>query len=155
VRRITLRTTRIETPDDGVLVMPNKEITGSTIYNYSLRHLARVRVPVDVSYDADVAHARQILLGLVPDSPSVSPRPAPEVAVTALGESGVRMELLFYVSEPKDMLPLGWRVSEAALLAFRDQGIEITYPHLNVHLPDAARAAEDGASDARGVQRTA
>lgn len=138
IKRITLRSTRIETRDSGILVIPNKEITGSRLFNFSLRNLTRVRVPVDVNYDADIAKARKVMLSLLPEGEPVSARPDPVVAVTALGDHGVRMELVFFVTDPREAQPLIWRLSERILLAFRDADIEITYPHLNVHLRERA-----------------
>jgi len=135
VRQLTLRTTRIETPDNGILVIPNKDVTGSQLFNYSLRKLTRVRVPVDVDYGADIDAVRRTLLSIVPtDETQVSTRPAPEVVVTELGESGVRVELLFYILDPRDEMPLRWRLNEEILVAFRRAGIVITYPQLSVHV---------------------
>lgn len=135
VRQLTLRTTRIETPDNGILVIPNKDITGAQLFNYSLRKLTRVRVPVDVDYEADIELVRRTLISIVPDDETVvSPRPAPEVVVTELGESGVRVELLFYILDPRDEIPLRWRLNEQILTSFRGAGIVITYPQLSVHV---------------------
>jgi small conductance mechanosensitive channel len=134
IRRMTLRTTRLETLDDGIMVLPNKEVTSSRIYNFSLRSLTRVRVAVDVNYDADILAAREVLTGLVPDVDFISPRPAPFVAVTALGDSAVRLELVLFITQPREMYGLRWQLNEAILLAFRTADIEITYPHLNLHL---------------------
>jgi small conductance mechanosensitive channel len=134
IRRMTLRTTRLETLDDGIMVLPNKEVTSSRIYNFSLRSLTRVRVAVDVNYDADILAAREVLTGLVPDVDFISPRPAPFVAVTALGDSAERLELVLCITQPREMDGLRWQHNEAILLAFRTADIEITYPHLNLHL---------------------
>jgi small-conductance mechanosensitive channel len=136
VRRITLRTTRIETRDAGILVIPNKEVTGQTLYNYSLRALSRVRVPVSVSYDTDIDAARAVLLSLVPADAGVAGEPAPFVAVTALGDSTVTMELVFHVVDPQTVAALGWRLLEQILREFRAHDIEIAFPQLDVHVRD-------------------
>ena len=136
VRRITLRTTRIETRDAGILVMPNKDVTGTTLYNFSLRNLTRVRVPVGVAYDTDVDAARAALLALVPDERYVSAEPAPFVAVTALADSAVTMELVFHVTDPREVMRLRWRLFEEILVTFRQQGLEIAFPQMDVHLRD-------------------
>jgi small conductance mechanosensitive channel len=142
IRRMTLRTTRLETLDDGIMVLPNKEVTGSRIYNYSLRNLTRVRAAVDVNYDADILAARRVMEELVPDDDFISPRPEPFVAVTALGDSAVRLELVLFITEPREMYGLRWRLNEAILLAFRTADIEITYPHLNLHLREGTAALD-------------
>ncbi|MGH7663698.1 MAG: mechanosensitive ion channel family protein [Gemmatimonadaceae bacterium] len=156
VKRITLRTTRIDTRDDGILVIPNKEVTGSSIFNYSLRNLSRIRVPVGVDYDADIARAREVLLGIVPDDLDVvSRRPEPTVIITELGDSAVTMELVFFITDPRELAPLRWRMFEDVLLAFRRNGIEITYPQLNVNLqriPDAQRAGDEQDPEGRAHQ---
>ena len=134
VRRITLRTTRVETRDDGILVIPNKEVTGARLYNFSLRGQTRVRVPVGVSYATDVDAARAALLALVPDDPMVAADPAPFVAVTALADSAVTMELVFHVTDPQQVMPLRWRLFEQILREFRRRGIEIAFPQLDLHV---------------------
>lgn len=134
VRRITLRTTRVETRDAGILVIPNKEVTGSSLRNFSLRQQTRVRVPVGVSYDTDVAAARAVLLSLVPEVPDICAEPAPFVAVTSLGDSTVTMELVFEVTDPRTMAPLRWQLLERVLVEFRRNDIEIAFPQLDVHV---------------------
>ncbi len=140
VRRITLRTTRIATRDEGILVIPNKEITGTTLYNFSLRPLTRVRVPVGVSYDVDIDAARAALLALLADEPGVIAEPTPIVAVTALGDSTVTLELVFFIADPRERVAFHWRLFERILRDFRQQGIAIPFPQLDVHLlPSSAR----------------
>ncbi|MDQ6926408.1 MAG: mechanosensitive ion channel family protein [Candidatus Eremiobacteraeota bacterium] len=140
VRRITLRTTRIETRDEGILVIPNKEVTGATLHNFSLRESTRVRVPVGVSYDTNVDTARPVLLALLADESVVAAEPPPFVAVTALGDSTVTLELVFFVNDPRELAPLRWRLFEAILREFRRREIEIAFPQLDVRV----RGAETG-----------
>lgn len=137
VRRITLRTTRIETRDDGILVIPNKEITGATLHNFSLRQRTRVRIPVGVSHDADIEAARTTLLALPSGETTVAADPPPFVAITALGDSTVTMELIFFITDPRELAALRWRLFERILIEFRQRNIEIPYPQLDVHLKGA------------------
>ncbi|MGI8546898.1 MAG: mechanosensitive ion channel family protein [Gemmatimonadaceae bacterium] len=134
VRRITLRTTRIATRDEGILVIPNKEITGTTLYNFSLRPLTRVRVPVGVSYGVDIDAARASLLALVANDSDIIAEPTPTVAVTALGDSTVTLELIFFIADPRERAALRWRIFERILRDFRQKGIAIPYPQLDVHV---------------------
>ena len=134
VRRITLRTTRIETRDEGILVIPNKDVTGATLHNFSLRTPTRVRVPVGVAYRTDVDAARAALLGLLPEESFIASEPPPFVAVTALADSSVTVELVFFVTDPRELAPLRWRLFEAILREFRQQDIEIAFPQLDLHL---------------------
>lgn len=138
VRRITLRTTRIETRDDGILVIPNKEITGTTLYNFSLRQQSRVRVPVGVGYGADIESARSTLLQLLAEEAGVASEPPPFVAVTALADSSVTVELVFFVTDPRTVAAMRWRLFERILLTFRERDIEIAFPQMDVHIRPAA-----------------
>ena len=140
VRQITLRSTRIETRDDGILVLPNREVTSGRVYNFSLRNLTRIRVPVDVAYDADVELARRLMLDALPIEGVVSPRPEPAVATTDFGERGLRLELVFFVTDPREALPMRWALNAAIHGAFRAHGVELAYPHLHVHVRDGAAA---------------
>jgi small conductance mechanosensitive channel len=123
VRQITLRTTRIETVDSGILVIPNKDVTGSKLNNYSLRALARVRVAVEVPYSVDPDLVHSVLLGVVPDDPVISRSFAPAVAVTELTLNGVRHEVVFFVTTPTEQSRLKWLTNERILRAFREHGI--------------------------------
>lgn len=134
VRGLTLRSTRVETRDAGVLVIPNKDIVSGTLHNFSLRPLSRVRVPVGVGYDTDIDAARRTMLALLPDLPVVSRAPEPQVAVTALGDSAVVLELIFYITDPREAPPLQWQLNEQILVAFRAAGISIPFPQRDVHL---------------------
>lgn len=141
VRRITLRTTRVETRDAGILVIPNKEVTGTRLYNFSLRGQTRVRVPVGVSYDTSVDAARAVLLSLTPADAVVCAEPPPFVAVTALGDSAVTMELVFHVTDPRAIAALRWQLLERILVEFRRRDIEIAFPQLDIHLRPPGRTS--------------
>lgn len=134
VKQITLRSTRIETRDDGILVLPNREVTSGRVYNFSLRHLTRVRVPVDVAYDADVELARRLMLGALPVHEAISSRPEPAVATTSFGERGIRLELVLFIVDPREAMPLHWALNEAVFAALRAHDVALAYPHLHVHL---------------------
>lgn len=138
VRQITLRSTRIETRDDGILVLPNREVTSGRVYNFSLRNLTRIRVPVDVAYDVDVELARRLMLDCLTVDGVVSARPEPAVATTDFGERGVRLELVFFITDPRDALPLRWALNASIHGAFRAHGVELAYPHLHVHVREGA-----------------
>ncbi len=157
VRRLTLRSTRLETRDDGILVIPNKEIVSDRVFNFSLRNLTRVRVPVDVAYDSDIAAARRVMLESVPEAETISAKPDPVVAVTELGDNGVTMELIFFITDPRDMQPLRWSISEKILLAFRDAGVTIPFPQRDLWLrnPEVLPVAGNGASPPEAAESSA
>lgn len=132
VRRMTLRTTRIDTLDHGVLVVPNREITGSRVYNYSLRKLWRQRVAIVVPYDTDLSSARAVMLRALPPSPIISGKPEPAVAVTELGRDGLALELVYFVTDPREAYPLRWQTNEALFRACSEAGITLSYSQIVV-----------------------
>lgn len=91
------------------------------------------------------------MLGLVPDLEIVSDKPEPMVAITELGDSAVTMELIFYITTPRELVPLRWRLLEEVLVSFAKNGIVITYPKLdvNVQMIPAAPAEGDEGADLR------
>ena len=94
----------------------------------------RVRIPVSVSYDADVDRVKELLMEIAVRQPNISEKDAPRVRFRRLGDSGLEFELLFWIPEPE----LRGRIIDAALTEivnrFRAEGIEIPYPQRDVHV---------------------
>lgn len=136
VAAITMRTTRIRTPDNTYVVIPNRKIIEDVLVNHSMYGESRVRIPVGIAYKEDVEAARKVLLEAVAGVGGVAEQPAPVVTVTELGDSSVTLECRVWVMSAEEERPVHFRVLETAKRALDDAGIEIPFPHLQLFLDD-------------------
>jgi small conductance mechanosensitive channel len=127
ITSITMRTTRVRTPKNTYLVIPNRKIIEDVMINHSMYGHMRVDVPIGIAYKESIDQAREALLAAAKQDPNVSRNPEPIVVVTELGGSSVN---LAFVS-----------VLEAAKKALDRAGIEIPYPHLQLFVDDIRPAA--------------
>ena len=93
VDRISLRTTRVVTPDGKMLAVPNAEVMNKTVTSYTNFPNIRLDVAVTVAVHENIEHVRSILLGLVENNPDYLSIPAPNVVVTDLNDYNVALEL--------------------------------------------------------------
>jgi small conductance mechanosensitive channel len=132
VEEIDLFTTRVNTLDNRHVIIPNGEIFGSKLENYTRNPLRRVDVNVGAAYSADLAQTREALNRAVANVGAVA-SPAPQVYLMELGASSVDWQIRAWCA-PQDY----WAVREALVTAAKVNldraGIGIPYPQLDVHV---------------------
>jgi small conductance mechanosensitive channel len=129
VRHLTLRTTRIETVDLGMLVVPNKDVTGSRVSNYTMLNRGRLRINIGVPSDTDLEKARRTLLRVAGADKRVVESPAPVVNVIAIGDTAITMELVVEASDVSTIRPIRASLMEQVITSFRGDGIKVMEPH--------------------------
>ncbi len=147
VTNITMRTTRIRTPNNTYVVIPNSQIIEDVLVNHSSNGDTRVVVPVGISYASDIDRAREVLLEAAASVEGVMSDPATTVAVTELADSSVNLAVRVWVEDARQERSTFQRTVEACKKALDAAGIEIPFPHLQLYLdgvkdPIWERAAE-------------
>ena len=132
VAEINMSYTKLATPDNKVISIPNSAVVAAQIVNYSAMETRRVEVNVSASYDAPVQKVIDALV-LAGTVDNVLLDPAPFAAVTAYGDSAVQYTLRLWVKS-EVYWDVFFEVNQKVKKIFDEQGIEMTYPHLNVHL---------------------
>ena len=133
VEEIDLFTTRINTLDNRHVIVPNGEIFGSKLENYSRNELRRVDVAVGAAYDADLDQTRQALERAVMSISESVVSPPPQVYLDALGASSVDWQLRVWC-EPADYWGVREQLTEAAKRQLDLANISIPFPQLDVNL---------------------
>lgn len=128
VSEIGLRSTRIRTFDQREVILPNKEIIHQPIVNHSRSPAMRIDAPVLVAYGVAVERVREVLLAAARQSLPVLESPESQVVVTALGESGVTVELRVWVADPMAPTSSRFLLLEVAKRAMEEAGLEIPFP---------------------------
>jgi small conductance mechanosensitive channel len=134
VKKITLRSTRIHTNDNQVVIIPNQNIVNNKIINHTMQASLRLVIPFGISYEADIVRAREVVLDLIRGDTRVRERPAPEVVVTDLGASSVNLALRFWLKNPHHEVPLELEYLERLKRTLDDAGIGIPYPHVSLQV---------------------
>jgi small conductance mechanosensitive channel len=89
VQEIDILNTVLNSPDNVRIIVPNAQITGATISNFSANATRRVDLTIGVSYDDDLKKAKQVIEGILAADARILKTPAPTVAVSELGDSSV------------------------------------------------------------------
>jgi len=147
VDRITMRSTRIVTPDGKLLAIPNTDMVSTVVASYTNFPHLRLDVEVMVGTGEDLGRARSVLLGLVREDPDFLKDPAPRVVVTRLGDYGVSLQLQAWLEDERQHIARRYGLRERMFEALRGAGVDMPNETIRVLRPDAAPA---GAADSGG-----
>ena len=132
VSEVGIAYTKLVTPDNKLISIPNSAVVAAQIVNFSCTGTRRVDIAISASYDAPVDKVEQVLQEAA-DVPFVLADPAPFTAVTSYGDHAIN-----YVVRVWAKTDDYWTVNNAIVknikMKFDENGIEMTYPHLHVHL---------------------
>ena len=132
VREIGLTYTKMATADNKLVSVPNSAVTAAQIINYTALGTRRVEVEVSASYASAVEQVLQALVKAA-DVPGVHTDPAPSAVVVAYGESAIAYKLLLWC-DSADYWSCLFAATQKVQEVFKQTGIEMTYPHLHVHI---------------------
>ena len=139
VSEITLRSTRIRTLRNTMVVIPNRRIIDATVENASMLGALRVDVPVGIAYRERIDEARAVLLGAVASLDGLRDDRQPDVVVTELGGSSVNLAVRVWIDSGEQSRAVYARVLECAKSALDEAGIEIPFPHLQLVVNDTGQ----------------
>lgn len=133
IESIQLFYTRMRSPDNKELMIPNSEITSSVITNYNARSERRCDMVFGVSYDADLDKTRRIIQELLDQDERVLDDPAPVIVIGELTDSSVNFWVRPWV-KTEDLWDFKWEYTEAVKKRFDREGIIIPFPQRDVHM---------------------
>ena len=137
VIEIQLFNTIINTPDNIRAIIPNAQITGGNVLNYTTNGTRRVDLVIGVSYGDDLKKARTIIEGVLAQDERVLQDPKPNVAVFELGDSSVNFVVRPWVKSV-DYWDAYFDITSKVKLALDENGISIPYPQRDVHLKNGS-----------------
>ena len=133
VEEVQILTTVLKTGDNKRVIIPNSQIMGSTITNYSANATRRVDLVVGVSYSDDLDKVRRELEDLVAADERILKDPAPTIAVSELADSSVNFVLRPWVSTA-DYWAVYFDLTEKVKKRFDEVGISIPFPQQDVYI---------------------
>ncbi|MBC8049387.1 MAG: mechanosensitive ion channel family protein [Chitinophagales bacterium] len=155
VRRISVRSTEIETFDKANVIVPNSYFITETVKNWTLHNnTGRIIIPVGVDYSSDPAKVKDVLLQVARANGHVMTDPAPFVYFEDFGSDALNFKLYAFVYNINSSLGVRTDLRIAIMKAFREAGIEMPYRQTDIHmkgmewLKDAITAYVDTATAA-------
>ncbi len=143
VDAIGLFTTTLDTPDNRRLIVPNGEISSSTIENITFHETRRVDVAVGTDYGADLADVRSVLEAAAASVEGGLAEPAPQVFLSELGGSSIDWSVRVW-AKTSDYWNVRQWLTRDVKNALDARGIGIPFPQMDVHLDTLAPQGDGG-----------
>jgi small conductance mechanosensitive channel len=133
VKAVSIVATTVVTPDNQVIVLPNKNVWGNVIKNSTASATRRVDLTFGIGYEDSIPKAIEVISGLVRAHPAVMAEPEPVIRVNELAGSSVNIICRPWVNAA-DYWAVYWDLTQQVKEAFDREGISIPFPQQDVHL---------------------
>lgn len=142
VKDMTLVSTVLTTGDNKIITIPNSQVWGKAITNFTEAEFRRIDLVAGIGYDDDVKQAKALFTDIVTSHEKVLSEPAPVVRVKELADSSVNFDVRPWVKN-EDYWGVRAELLEQIKLRCDEEGISIPYPQRDVWLhevesPEAA-----------------
>ncbi|MDG2168802.1 MAG: mechanosensitive ion channel [Opitutales bacterium] len=145
VEEITILTTVMRTPDNKVIIVPNSQIMGGAIINFSTKPTRRVDLVIGCGYDDDLKKVRSVLESILEDDERILKDPSYTIGLSELSDSSVNFVVRPWVNAA-DYWDVYFGVQEEVFNRFGAEGISIPYPQTDVHVFPAPSSDGDQAA---------
>ena len=131
VKEIGIFTTKLTTPDNKEIIIPNGALSNGNITNYSVEDTRRVDFTFGVGYDSDIKKTKEVILSVIDSHPLILKDPAAAVNVSELADSSINFFTRVWVKK-EDYWAVKFDITEQTKEALDKAGIEIPYPHIQL-----------------------
>lgn len=132
---IGIRSTRIKTPDDILITIPNSILVSSKIINESAPSLKiRLRLPVPVAYGSDIDMVEKAVLEVLNNNPDVMKEPAPKLLFMSFGDFALNLEIFFWIADHNLRFKVTDSINREIYKKFSEKGIKIPFPQREVYV---------------------
>lgn len=133
VKKLSLFTTELATPDNVQIILPNSSVWGAAITNYSHYDTRRVDWTIGISYDDDISKAFETAQHVLSEDDRILPDPQAAIVVSELADSSVNITIRAWVNAG-DFWSVKFDLSKRFKEAFDDNGLAIPFPQRDVHI---------------------
>ncbi len=135
VADIGLRSTKIRTPDNQLLIVPNSDLCNTMLTNQAFPNSrAKGSINIGVAYGSDVDLVKQLLVATAGEVEDVLTDPPPEAFFVSFGDSALKMTLFFWVEEYGTLFAVTDKINSLILKRFSEHSIEIPFPTRTVKM---------------------
>lgn len=133
VEEIQLFYTRLVTPENKIIVLPNGNLSNASLTNVTYAPDRRMDIKVGISYKADIKKAKEVLLEVLVNDEHVLKEKEQIVYVDELADSAVILGIRCWFKN-EEYWEGKWRITEKVKYALDENEIEIPYPQMDVHV---------------------
>ncbi len=133
VQEIQIFTTTLISPDNVVIVVPNSNILGGNITNYTAKSMRRVDFVFGVGYTDDIDQVKTVIMDVLNQDERILKDPAPTVGILELADSSVNFAVRPWVMTA-DYWAVFFHINEMMKKRFDSEGISIPFPQQDVHM---------------------
>ncbi len=136
VNAIELFTTKLDTPDNRRVIIPNSQVFGATIENMTHHDIRRIDVSVGTEYSADIDRVREVLQAAADAEPTRLPDEPTQVLLTDLGDSSINWQVRVW-AKAADYFDAKDSLTRSVKVTLDKAGLGIPFPQMDVHLDKA------------------
>ncbi len=135
VRKISVRSTELETFDRAHVLVPNSYFIGEKVKNWTFRNnMRRIALPIGVAYGSNAHQVRAVLLKVAQDNPEVLKTPEPFVMLDEFAAASLNFTLYAFIGDITKTGSVRTQLAMAILDAFNEAGIVIPFGQTDVAL---------------------
>jgi small-conductance mechanosensitive channel len=124
-----MRSTKIKTLDNTLLIIPNSDLCNSTVINLAFPDVrAKGKITIGIDYASDVEKVKALMVATALEIPEVLREPLPEAYFTSFGDSSLNLVLFIWVEDYPKLYGTIDKVNGRILQRFRDEGVVIPFP---------------------------
>ncbi len=138
VKETSLMYTKLNTTDNKLVSIPNKIVSEAKVLNFAAEATRRVELTFSASYDSPIDRVKEAVLGALAANGLVLADPAPVVGVASFGSSAIVYNVWAWC-KGSDYWPALYSINETIKKALDENGLEMTYDHINVHMLDRGK----------------
>jgi len=141
VQAIHVFNTVLNSPDNIRIIIPNGQVTGGNILNYTANGTRRLDLVISVSYKDDLGQARRVIESVLAAESRILPDPAPTVAVSEMAASSIDFVVRPWV-KADEYWPVRFDLTEKLKVTLEEHGLTIPFQQHEITIKtDAAAAA--------------
>jgi small conductance mechanosensitive channel len=138
VKEIEIFNTVINSPDNVKIIIPNGQVTGSNIMNYTVNGTRRIDLVIGVAYESDLKKTKQLIEEIISRDDRILKEPAFTIAVSELGDSSIDFVVRPWV-KASDYWDVKFDITETILLSLDKNGISIPYQQIDINIKNLAQ----------------
>ncbi len=132
---VGLRSTRIRTWDNEVIIMPNGKLAGVNIKNYVLpTPTARIVVPFSVDYGSNISKVKKVVMKEIKKLDNLDKGNDPSVMLIEMGQSSLNFKAFVWLKSYKERFATKEKLNCMIYNALNKNKINIPFQQMDVHI---------------------
>lgn len=135
VIEIGIRNTRVQTPDNNIITIPNSNITSKEVINYNKPGTEeKVFFNVSAAYGSDTEKVKYILAGIIKETKGIMTEMPSSVFLAKLGATSLDFQAVFWIKSFVDKMEIIDTINTKVIKEFGEHGIEIPFPVYDINI---------------------